>query len=70
MKDAARHAEIEPATFRSYVSREQAPEPDGYELNDVPWWWASTIRRWQANRPGRGRRTDRFSDEAYESLGR
>lgn len=59
--DAARYVRVAPVTFRAYVSRGQAPEPDGREsLSGKPWWWPETIRTWQRQRLGRGRRTDRF----------
>ena len=42
---------IKPATFRAYVSRGQAPEPDGWHDARTPWWFAATIHEWNAKRP-------------------
>ena len=69
---AAERLGIKPDTWWSYVNRAAyerevgrdrpnlAPPPDGREeLSGTPWWWASTIDAWKANRPGRGARTDR-----------
>jgi hypothetical protein len=56
---AAQIAGITPATWRSYVSRGEAPPPDGREaISGTPWWRVSTIERWMRSRPGQGSRTD------------
>jgi hypothetical protein len=56
---AAARAGVKPGTWRSYVARGQAPEPDGYEeVSGTPWWWPTTIDFWLVNRPGPGTRTD------------
>lgn len=44
---------ISPDTWSAYVTREQAPVPDGH-LGRTPWWWSTTIERWQAKRKGPG----------------
>lgn len=47
------------STWRSYVARGRAPEPDGREeLSGTPWWRRSTIEAFKRSRPGRGARTD------------
>ena len=38
------------STWRAYVTRGQAPEPDGRHSVRVPWWWRSRIEQWQASR--------------------
>lgn len=45
---AARLAGIQPATFRAYVSRGQAPEPDGHIDGRTPYWLRATIEQWRA----------------------
>ncbi|MFE0778963.1 hypothetical protein [Streptomyces sp. NPDC058861] len=63
VEEAARMANVKPATFRSYVARGQAPSPD-YPDDDplhpgkYPRWRKATIEQWTANRPGQGTRTD------------
>lgn len=42
---------IQPVTFRAYVSRGQAPPPDGRYDKRTPYWLRSTIETWQASRP-------------------
>ncbi len=54
----AERAGIKPVTWRGYVHGGQAPAKDGEHDRRTPWWYASTIDRWIANRPGRGARTD------------
>lgn len=49
--DIATRAGITQQTWRSYVSRDQAPRPDGWFDRRTPWWWESTITAWLANRP-------------------
>ena len=51
---------IQPSTYRDYVSEGRAPAPlaerdpvTGAKLYD-----AEAVRQWQANRPGAGARTD------------
>jgi predicted DNA-binding transcriptional regulator AlpA len=45
-------------TWWSWVTRHRAPQPDGREpLSNKPWWWASTVDAWDADRP-RGARMD------------
>jgi|GEM_PF-984926 len=49
---------IEPATWRSYVARGQAPRPDD-TVGRTPLWSPATIDEWAEGRPGQGARTDR-----------
>jgi hypothetical protein len=57
--DAAARVGLKPATWRAYVARGQAPEPDGREeVSGTPWWWPTTLDAWMALRPGPGARTD------------
>ncbi|MFE7759350.1 hypothetical protein [Streptomyces sp. NPDC057429] len=44
---------VEPETWRGYVNRKHAPEADKVVCG-VPHWKRSTIRNWDANRPGAG----------------
>jgi hypothetical protein len=54
-KLAAERAGVAPATWRAYVSRDQAPKPDGFFAGPrSPWWWASTVDAYLASRPGQG----------------
>lgn len=48
--EAAALAGVAPDTWSSYVSRGQAPAPDG-RLGRTPWWWESTVQDWVAQRP-------------------
>lgn len=45
---------ITSSTWSSYVTRGQAPKPDGHYDGRTPWWLASTVEAWHASRPGRG----------------
>lgn len=64
--DAAAYLGYPPATWRRYCAespqrRRQAPLPDGTDIDRGharPWWYRSTLDAWQADRPGRGARTD------------
>jgi hypothetical protein len=56
--DAAGLAGIRTATWTAYVSRGQAPKPDGHYDQRTPWWYRSTIEQWRTARPGQGSRTD------------
>ncbi len=49
VRDVAELLGIEPVTFRAYVSRGQAPKPDGHIDARTPYWSRSTIEIW---RPG------------------
>jgi hypothetical protein len=56
---AARYLGIDPATWRAYVSRGQAPKPDGHDEDfDRDYWLESTLKAFKDNRPGPGTRTD------------
>lgn len=51
--DVAAHCGMTARTFRSYVSRGQAPAPDR-TYGRTPLWRPDTIEAWHASRPGRG----------------
>lgn len=61
------------ATWRAYVSRDQAPAPD--DPGDLsmparsrrPRWHRSTIARGLASRPSPGTRTDLHQDDATQA---
>lgn len=44
---------IEPTSWRTYVSRGDAPRPDDY-VGATPLWRKSTIEKWMRERPGQG----------------
>ncbi|MBB6172155.1 putative DNA-binding transcriptional regulator AlpA [Nocardiopsis mwathae] len=56
-EQAAAKAGVKLKTWHAYVSRGQAPQPDG-RMGRTPWWWASTVDEWIENRAGQGARTD------------
>lgn len=59
---AAKRAGIEPSTWRSYMARGLAPEPDGREeISGTPWWYESTVDAFNRSRLGRGYRSDLHS---------
>lgn len=45
--DVAEQLGIAPVTWRAYVSRGQAPPPDGHIDKRTPYWLASTIEAWR-----------------------
>lgn len=53
---AAELAGVQVSTWSAYVSRRQAPEPDGHYDLRTPWWYRSTIETYLGNRPGQGSR--------------
>jgi hypothetical protein len=56
---AATLAGVKVDTWRSYVTRGQAPQPDGVdETFGRRYWLRSTVQHWVDNRPGQGKRTD------------
>lgn len=58
---AAAYVGVQPGTWRPYVKRGRAPQPDRREVaggHALPVWKRSTLDRWLANRPGQGARTD------------
>lgn len=56
-KQFADMAGIAPNTLSGYVTRGQAPQPDGYDdLHGFPWWYQATADAWLTNRPGQGAR--------------
>ena len=64
--DVAERLGIKKVTWRSYVSRGQAPKPDGWDLpapgtaSAVPWWWEKTINEYERGRVGTGRVDGRY----------
>lgn len=57
-KDASARAGMTPAAWRKSVSAGYAPKADGRYDERSPWWFASTVDRFNATRLGRGNRTD------------
>lgn len=56
---AAAYVGEKPKTWTSYVSRRQAPQPDGYDQGlGRNYWLKATLDAWLKNRPGQGARTD------------
>lgn len=52
---AAAYVQISPSTWRAYVSRGQAPQPDGVDEDfGKAYWLKSTLDKWEKSRPGRG----------------
>jgi predicted DNA-binding transcriptional regulator AlpA len=49
VRDAARYLGLATETLRTYASQGTFPPPDGY-IGRTPWWWAETVKRWQAER--------------------
>ncbi|MCI3276662.1 AlpA family transcriptional regulator [Streptomyces cylindrosporus] len=57
-KEIAAHISVQPDTVRSYRKHGLLPPPDHVE-GGKPFWYADTVRKWVASRPGnRGRRED------------
>lgn len=50
-------AGVAPSTWRDYVSKGLAPQPDG-KIGNSNWWYRETVEQWKTGRPGRGARTD------------
>lgn len=50
--DISDHLGVATVTVRSYLSRDQMPEPDGH-IAGSPWWDADRIRDWRQPRPRR-----------------
>lgn len=63
-RQAAEHCGVRPSTFRAYVNRDHAPQPlpDEFGKRGERIFLADEIRRWHANRPGPGARTDLQGD--------
>ena len=55
VQQCAEHVGIKASTWRSYVARDQAPQPIR-RIGATPVWDAAQIRAWR--RPGQGSRTD------------
>jgi len=50
---AATRAGIQASSWRSMVARGAAPAKDGQYNKRTPWWWASTVDRWNSTRETR-----------------
>jgi predicted DNA-binding transcriptional regulator AlpA len=61
--DAAEYCGMSDQTWRTYISRGQAPAPD-VRIGGKPLWRPATVREWQAARPGRGWRLGKRGDGA------
>lgn len=46
----AERVKVATSTWRSYVARDQAPKPDGHFDARTPWWWSTTVDRWDNGR--------------------
>lgn len=55
-EEAAGIAGVAPKTWSGYVARGQAPAPTR-KVGRTPLWDEDEVRRWAANRPGRGSRS-------------
>ncbi|MDE1643208.1 MULTISPECIES: helix-turn-helix transcriptional regulator [Actinotignum] len=55
--EAAQRLGIQRTTFTSYVQKGLTPPPDAI-TGTIQGWLPETIDDWNANRPGRGARTD------------
>lgn len=55
--EAAALAGVTAPTFRGYVVKGYAPQPD-LHFGRTPGWRRETIELWLSSRPGQGRRTD------------
>ncbi|MDO5067429.1 MAG: helix-turn-helix domain-containing protein [Propionibacteriaceae bacterium] len=42
------------STINNYRSTGRFPPEDGVVGGSTPYWWPSTVRDWQRNRPGKG----------------
>jgi transposase-like protein len=51
IRDIADRLNIQPGTWRDYVSRDQAPKPDGHFDLRTPYWFEATIAQYEASRP-------------------
>lgn len=56
---AGKHLGLDPRDVRARLARGEFPQPDGYEPRGSrrqPWWWRSTLDRWESTRQhGAGR---------------
>lgn len=51
--EAASLLGVQPSTFRAYVTRRQAPQPDPlHTVGTMRRWRRSVLQEWHANRPG------------------
>lgn len=51
VSEVAEMVGVKPATFRSYVSRGQAPKADGQYDGRTPFWFYATIVAWKRDTP-------------------
>ena len=65
--EAAAIAGVAADSWRSYVSRGQAPRPDGH-FGRTPYWLRGTVDGWAAHRLGQGHRSD--LDQPGENTGK
>lgn len=60
---AAKRLGIRTPTWFAYVYRDQAPPPDGREeLSGKPWWYVSTVDRYERERKGTPGRPQKVRD--------
>ncbi len=57
LREFAARVGLEYGTLQSYRQKKLLPEPDAL-TGRVQGWLPETVDHWQANRPGRGARTD------------
>ena len=62
-QQCADHANVAVVTWRGYVSRGQAPSPVAELDARTPLWDSEGVQKWNADRPGRGARTDLHHNE-------
>lgn len=58
---AAAYVGVSVNTWRPYVARGYAPQPDRREIKGghaIPVWKKKTLDAWMSSRPGAGKRTD------------
>lgn len=66
---AAAYVGLRPDTWRPYVKRGKAPQPDDRVISGgfaLPAWRRSTLDSWIRSRPGQGARTDLHQTDARE----
>lgn len=56
--DVAEYLRVKPDTITRYLSEDRReihnfPEPDG-KIGGSPYWWSTTIEKWEKRRPGAG----------------
>jgi hypothetical protein len=53
VEDIAETLGVQVGSVRQYLTRGEAPAPDGY-LGRTPWWRPETVDAWLTSRPGQG----------------